>query len=369
MRYSACIDQIAEIEMAQHLGVEELIVQHPDWAREGKGDLSHFNEILSEARQAKLNIVICTDRLIVENEWSQAVNDLSGFDSPLRVRDVGLARKLASLGKELHLALDAGNANREAIIGWEHAFKSNCKRLVLNHEIPRENLYPVLQELKIESELLGMGPIPMYTSPRKLLSFQGIGQKQVKMSSDEIGTGHFRLEEFNHSSLMYYNKELCILDHAEDLEKSGLSFLRLDLRGLDQYKFQCLKSFFGNGDFKKLRSEWPVPILHAYFSANRSDSVFKHLPKNRKEENQTCLAEVLDQDGAWVLVRCFSQLQKGSNLTFTLNHKKEIFSEVEVFDMHKNPVSSLSSGSLGLIKKSGKIQTGVHLYRHENCPS
>ncbi|MBF0197177.1 MAG: U32 family peptidase, partial [Planctomycetes bacterium] len=287
MKYCASIQSLEQLQWALDMNAHEVIAHVDHYSREGGLTLKEFDLALNSAKKANLPICLAADRLVEERPFDAYLENITSYNCTLRVQDLGLAYSLNESGVPFQLLLDTGNANKHSLEKWQHIFKNHCQRIILNNEIPSKQLFSLLPAMQIPTELLGFGPLLMYYSKRALLSSMGAEQAELLASSVEAGPGDFRFKESPAGTVMYNSKELCLLEYADELEQNSLKWLRVDLRYLGKDQFFKLKEAMKSNNIASLKKSWPKTLLHGYYGNNRSDSVFKHLPKRKMIENKT----------------------------------------------------------------------------------
>ena len=92
---------------------------------------------------------------------------------------------------------------------------------------------------------------------------------------------------------MFFHKDLFLLDFLPELKKSGLSYLRLDLRHVNFSnklikKINYLITNFEKSKIDELKALWPAKITHGFFRANRTDLAIERIKNpylNNNSEN------------------------------------------------------------------------------------
>src|SRR5690606_27249455 len=89
----------------------------------------------------------------------------------IRALDPGIMQFLfEATDKPLHFVADTGNHNLIGLKRWESYFDNRLERLVLSIELSRESLKTIIPSLKTPCELLVLGRILLFHSPRALLA-------------------------------------------------------------------------------------------------------------------------------------------------------------------------------------------------------
>ncbi|MFK8137211.1 MAG: U32 family peptidase, partial [Bdellovibrionales bacterium] len=169
--------------------------------------------------------------------------------------------------------------------------------LVISSEISYETLEQYTGALNVKTEILGLGPILLFYSPRKLLSYyldkpedfyQSDYYIEATGSSEESPHKGFPLTENKFGSFMYLPKYLNLLDYQAELSISGISQFRIDLRDEPSCwhsASELQKLLKGDISFKELSQR---DFTRGYFKKNKSDVLFhklKNVDNLTKETN------------------------------------------------------------------------------------
>lgn len=347
---------------------DEVLLYHDLGAREGGLSLSEIEEIASGLQNT---LLIQYDRLVEESEFEEHLNhclELSRLGT-LRVQDLGLAHALYEKGLSFQLVLEAGHANGEAIHAWLNLMGEKVERIVLNNEIPKRNLHPLLKGLKVPTETLGFGSLVMYYTPRSLLSWSGHSASEHLIQSEDMGPGQYRLSESSAGTVMYYNKDLSLLRYIGELEEAGLTHMRLDLREFEPEQISALLSSVRTQSDEAIKSVWGRPLLHGFYGENKSDSVFDRLSAKKVHWEQQPFGEVLDQTNSRLLVKLWSEER---SLPLKLNAKdgkgRWHAWEVEQVESLWGTVSRENiENEVFFVERPRKFASGTLLYRGENA--
>lgn len=367
MKLSAHIDPSTPLSLLQELKVDEVILGVDGLSAEGGAPLEEALSTASKHQEQPWSVSIAADRLVEQRHFDSVLQAAKACQNyTLRVRDIGLARHLNALGRSFHLNLESGHANRIGIEAWKEVFPM-AQRFVFNHQMSRQNLLPLLQSWHgTETELLGLGSIVMYYSPRPLLSWAGAPKTSV-LQSEEMGATRPLLQEHGAGVTLSYDKWLNLLPHAGELEEAGLTHLRIDLRRAPLDLAPLLRpALRGEVD---LREHWPTPLLHGFYGANRSDSIFSKLVGRRPEEGKVLLAEVVDRRETRLLVRVHHPegLAEDCPLCATDGKGREIrWSTRRLWDVGGEACERVPAESLALIERPKNLAVGTYLYHAPN---
>ena len=366
MNFTALIHNVDQIPWAQFLACQEILIPVNGLARESGFALNALDHVIAQVRALGLQPIILADALAEQANFEVICQRILALPAvQIRVSDCGLAKHLLDAGRRVQLSLESGHANLEAILAWCRVMP-NLERVILNHQIPRRNLLPMLPLLKLDSELLGLGPIAMYYTPRKLLSIQGCSNKDSLIHSEEMGPGHYRMSESETGTVMYYDKWLCLLPHREELQQAGLKHLRLDLRFVEPQELEALKNALVDEAFS-LRKAWARPLLHGFYGENKSDSIFSKLVGKRPDMNRSMVGEVMDRSGNKMLVLLSKSLGIGDALVGKNGRGDWTTWELDALSLpNEELINAASAGQLVMMKRPKSFAVGTYLYKESS---
>ena len=193
--------------------------------------LSHWT-LAKEIRNLNKKAVFEWDILMTQTLWDKNLGhlcerlDFSCFDA-VRVSDPGALQYLREKAPKcrIQLSLEGGNHNWRGIARWMELLGGQLEKIILSIELDRTHLKEYLPKIPVKTEILGLGPIPLYYSPRKLLSnifstdeaTPPEGHKAWGRSEESIHRG-FRLVENRHGTQMFHAKDLNLLGEKDFLE-------------------------------------------------------------------------------------------------------------------------------------------------------
>ncbi|MGK5094038.1 U32 family peptidase [Deltaproteobacteria bacterium TL4] len=299
LNYNLFLEDSSQLSALQSLPVREVILEHAELSRQGILSTAELCRLLKLCRTAGIAPLLQWDILATEPVFEQSIAvlqelPLSEFTA-IRVQDLGAAEWLRKTHPTLpmHLIVETGNHNFRALKRWTEYFGPQLERLVLSNEIPREALQSCCEQLKIPCEILGLGPILLFYSPRALLSRLGFdpSENPIKRYACEGQSfvRHFPTFENKHGTLMFHDRDLFLLDLIPDLLQCGLHTLRLDLRTVDFPEWieklkPHLQSHGDKVENSSLKEQWPVKTTHGFYRANRTDRPIERL-KNKHLRN------------------------------------------------------------------------------------
>ena len=300
MQFNTFVSSINDLERCVNAAnLKEVLLQPTLLARQGQLSKQQTHSLASTATKYGLDPVLLWDILMPEQTMKNICQQLSLWElskfPTVRVCDPGAAWWLKTHHPNiaLQLIVETGNHNLEALQGWCDIFSDSLERLILSIELPEKKLIEYCQKLPVACEILGVGQILLFYSPRSLLSphlLDPDSEKklplQTTVSSEDSNNRPFSTLETAHGTFMFLDKDQFILDKLEGLEQNGLHTVCLDLRHLGQ-----------NGDVAvdidkictqiltdpvSLRKNWGKPTQSTFFKGNRTTSMFSRMKSKHK---------------------------------------------------------------------------------------
>lgn len=390
MRFNTFISSTADLERCVNApNLDEVLLEPILLARQGRLSDEQAQELASDARQRGLRPVLVWDILMPERVMSQVCErlkqwNIEAFDA-VRVCDPGAAWWVKTNLPDLPLQLivETGNHNLEALRGWCEVLRGSLERLVLSIELPEYQLIEYCQILPVGCEILGVGQILLFYSPRSLLSPHVSGQEhpedelylETTVASEDSGNRPFPTLETVHGTLMFLDKDQFILDQLGELEAAGLQTVRLDLRHLanegdvavdvDQICQQII------ADPQQLRSQWSRPTRAPFFKVNRTTSIFSRMKSKSKlsqYRQEKGLAEILTgESGKYILFQALQSFERSQvqHLAIPTGEKLDIPQGFEFRDLNDHVIDKCDREQLLItpwIKKAmpGSLLLGLH---------
>lgn len=314
MQFNTFVSSINDLERCVNApNLQEVLLQPSLLARQGQLSQQQVQCLASIAKEYGLRPVLVWDILMPEQVMSRILEqliqwDLSNFEA-IRVCDPGAAWWLKTHHPDLALQfiMETGNHNLAALRGWCDILSDSLERLILSIELPEQKLIEYCQALSVGCEVMGVGQILLFYSPRSLLSQHILDSElvqtlplQTTVSSEDSNNRPFPTLETVHGTFMFLDKDQFILDKLDGLEQAGLDMVCLDLRHLgrdgdvavdvDQICTQILTAPV------VVRKNWPRLTRSPFFNANRTTSIFSRMKSKHKlikYRQEVGLAEVL----------------------------------------------------------------------------
>ena len=314
MQFNTFVSSINDLNRCVNApNLQEVLLQPTILARQGQLSQQQTQSLASTAAEYGLRPVLVWDILMPEQVMNQICQQLTEWDiskfAAVRVADPGAAWWLKTHHPNiaLQLIVETGNHNLEALRGWCDLFSDSLERLILSIELPKKKLIEYCQALPVACEVLGVGQILLFYSPRSLLSPHLLDsdseQKfplQTIVSSEDSNNRPLRTLETVHGTFMFLDKDQFILEQLEGLQQGGLHTVCLDLRhfgrdgdvavDVDKICSQILT------DPVSLRKNWAKPTQSTFFKGNRTTSMFPRMKSKHKlvqYRQDVGLAEVL----------------------------------------------------------------------------
>jgi putative protease len=344
--------------------VSEVIIGIKEFSRRGTLDLRDGLELAKRTREYKLRVILEWDALMEEPRLKKLTALLATLDfkfDAIRVRDAGAVLWVRNnTTQPIHLLLEAGHHNIMALKSWSERLGTRLERIILSPELPAKTIKAWRSELNIEIEVLGLGPLLLFHSPRALLSSLASAPEQEEWiaegASEESPHKGFPLFENQHGTLMFHPKDLSILERTTEIKESGVDWLRIDHRHeTDPKALERVCQFLvkpSEENLLAIQNTWSRAWMRGYWDVNKSDVLFDKLTNQHLSERATACAEVLEgKKEAWLAVRVIGKgLKLGSEIDVTsplgkVRRLKLAWLKDDAFEA----VNELSAGQVGFV--------------------
>lgn len=371
MKYTTYAQTLHDLNLIKDQGLDEVILGHQDYSRFGKLSDEDFMSFASRARELGLRLIFEWDILMTEKTFeklTRGLPDLLALVDVLRVQDPGaLEWGYRHTKLPLQFIAENGNHNLEALKGWVDHVNGRMDRLVLSIELPKQQIEEYVRELTVPCELLGLGRILLFYTPRLLLSpltEERVAYNQTLSAvgeSEESPHKGFPIVENRHGTFMFHIKDFCVLDFAHELAAAGLGVLRLDLRWAD---FGLLREL---NDTTRLKELYPQDLMRGFYHVNKTDVLFPKL-KNSRLQNRSgdYIGEVLEAEKGShlaILVKNPKGLKRTDLLRFI--HPKGDEIEASIFSLKNlslEEVDVIASQQTALIQFVGGVWVKSHAF-------
>lgn len=375
MKVTTFVNSIDEIAALKNSGVTEAIVGVDIFSRFGRVKLDEANELALKLKENNIRPVFEWDVLMVETRFAAisarlSIVDMSLFDA-IRVQDPGAIEYVLENypNHKIQLNLETGNHNLEGIKRWIALAPQRVERVILSIEFPREKLASYVRELSTPVELMGLGRILLFYTPRSLLASHLMDHDdsevvsvherpiEVKGSSEESPHSGFPIVENIHGTFMFNIKDHCLLENFSELKEMGLSFVRIDLRFF-QHKEELLSrinkladdfSLDLANDCKKI---YGIPVIRGYYNVNKSDALFGKLKNARiQRKDGSYIGDVMEvnkKNHIGILIRNSDRsLEVGQSIMFRTPEGKE--KTLVVSEIKNSSHAALSRATNGMV--------------------
>ncbi len=286
----------------------EVIIGTKGLSRFGELTPSQAKALAQKAQKAGLKTVLDWDILMTQNIFEISLGefhsmDLSCFDA-IRVQDPGaLEYVLEKTTHPIQLNLESGNHNLVGILNWVNAVGERLERLILSFELPGQLMAQYTQKVPVPIEWPLLTPILLFYSPRSLIKPlfpDAVGEEayQVMGKSEESPHSGFKVLENRHGTFMFNPKDFSLLDKWQEVKELGLRAFRFDLRQGNCFDLASPLAAMLRGEgelLAEIKERYPAHAIRGFFSANKSDVLFKKLKNAQLRRRETgFLGEVMD---------------------------------------------------------------------------
>jgi U32 family peptidase len=316
MRPLVYAQSVQELELWKKAEIHDVIISSLETSRRGALSFMDSISLIHTAVEMGFSVNFEWDALMEEprfREISQLMLKLPDGVRAIRVRDAGAALWVRDhLPQDIHLILEAGHHNLWSIRSWQLRLKDRLKQIVISSELPLKTIQVWSKEIEIPLEILALGPLLLFHSPRKLLSPLDITreEEQIFASGASVESPHkgFPLLENSHGTQMFHPKDLCILDKWSQIQSSGISFYRIDHRQENAENISStILTFLKNPSsetLSDLRSQWSREWMRGYWDVNKSDVLFDKLTNKFLQIDENVCAEVIEgQKSKWLAIK------------------------------------------------------------------
>ena len=381
MQLSTYLESHSQLKQIQQTSIREVILEHKLLSRIGGLDTKSLLSLVDATLAAGMSPVLQWDILSTEQNFQRCVTLLNRLPitnfHAIRVQDLGAAEWIRLKHPELplHLIAETGNHNLTGLQRWTKYFGQQLQRLILSTELPKPVLSEYSKILNVPCEILAVGRILLLYTPRKLLSYQDFSSCSTRLLEKTLATSdqpqrQFPTIENQHGTFMFHHRDLFLLDFLPELQNTGLSVLRLDLRHLDSSgnwikKIDGLLESFDKQKTAALKLAWPAKITHGFFRANRTDLAIERIKnphlKDRGESLVGYVVEALKGEHLILLVlksfRCGESL-----LAITPEGRKCNISTETIKTTDGQPAVDIVPGKLYLVPHTKYVTAQSIIY-------
>lgn len=362
-------------------GVEEIILSDKRFSRLAKNE--DFELLAKEARELGFKVVFEWDTLNTEDQFVPVAKEFEKINLDLidsvRVQDPGVLEYiLNNTNKPIQYITETGNHNLLGLKTWRNYIGDRLERFVISIELNKEKIQEYKNELSVDIELLGLGRILLFYSPRMLLNplldedlFE---DDYIEATADSEESPHkgFPVVQNRHGSFMFHLRKLSLLDKMDELKETGISHVRVDLRDMEDINLiKCINDLINGSSYEEFKSLYPFKTIRGYFHINKSDVLFKKLKNYRiQRKDESYLGEVVEtRKPSYMAIQLAKtkKLSLADEVRFINPEGKEYSCKVHELKTTNNEEIKISEkGSLVLMNYMGGVWPKSQMYIKES---
>lgn len=291
-----------DIDKACDLGFKQVLLSCLELSRQGQLSKTQVVELCKYAQEKKLMTTLDWDTLVSVKRWPQAIELVEAIKGPwinaIKILDPGVLRHAREHWDfDIHLNLEHGHHNLEAIKAWATLAGPKLTRLCLSLELTFDELKPIAlwaqsQNLQLEVQILGK--ILLFYTPRSLLSPLGLSSHAIADSEEGAHKG-FPVEENLHGTLMYNTKDLGLYPSFDQLIDLGIDWGRVELQGEEACQLLEKMDLLPWDEFKGLYKEVTGRSLWGgHLRGSKTDVLFSKLKNKHLQKGPHFVGQVID---------------------------------------------------------------------------
>jgi putative protease len=349
-----------------------------DFSRFGKLSTEDFFFFSKRAQELKLRVIFEWDILMTENTFKKLKVDLVQFldhCQSLRVQDPGaLEWCLKKTQLPLQFIAENGNHNLLGLQSWTEYAAGRMERIVLSIELPRHIIEEYTEKLSVPCELLGLGRILLFYTPRQLLSPLVEAKQSYYQEMSAIGESEesphkgFPIVENHHGTFMFHIKDFCLLDHLKELKSSKLSHLRIDFRWTAMELLKDVNALMNSeGETEAFKEKYPQDLMRGFYLVNKTDVLFPKLKNHRLQNREgDYIGEVIEAEkGSHLAIFIKNNLGIKKSDKLRIVHPKGEEFEVGIYSLKNlalEEVDLISAGQTAIIQFVGGVWVKSHVF-------
>lgn len=312
MKILSYLNETSDLTLFKEAEISEVILAPKALSRKGKLGFVELQVLAQKAKELGFDTILEWDVIATQNDFEVQEEffkklDLSYFDT-IRMQDPGvLEYVMESTTKKIHWITEHGNHNLSGLMKWESYIGQRLTRLVISSELSFLKIQKYSKSLKCPLEILILGKILLFYTPRALL---GESDQAAHADSEESPHKGFFVEQNRHGTFMYHLKDLCLLNESQKLSELSHVYGRIEMSYLGDKKgsaflsaLKLLNDYSTEAwdDFKEM---YPVGLTKGFFLTNKTDVIFPKLKNYRLLRSDDCyVGEVADVlKGKYVIV-------------------------------------------------------------------
>ena len=220
--------------------------------------------------------------------------------------------------------------NLPSLMGWCRLGGKQLERIILSPQLDKKTLTHFVDNLSVPVEIMGLGRLLLYHSPRKLLSCDfSSNDSFIQVKADNMEGHHkgFSVLQNPQGSFMFHPKDYNLLEYLDEIRQIGVDWLRLDATHTKPGFFPAmgkLMASFNREDASELKKKYTTSSIRGFYGANRSDSLFIKLKKFRSSSSS--LGEIIavkKNSYLGIMVKNKKSINMGDRLIFKTPDGKE----------------------------------------------
>jgi putative protease len=353
------VESLYDLSILKQLKISCAIVSLASFSKEGI-ETSKALKLVKIASEMGIELSLEMDSLFIENDLKMVITYLDEVlveeVSSVRVSDIGVAKYIRDYYPSIKIELytETIGANLEALKEHQRYFGMALSSLLLSVQLSKEQLSYFCSNLSVDKELLILGRIPLFYSPRHLLTGDR-NHKRVEMiaSSEETPHSGFSVVENISGTFMYHPKDIFLLDKIDELKNIGVGRVRVDVRHLpveakENILRSCQMIINDKINFKELKNLYPRKVIRGYYSANRSNVLFGKLknPHLIKDDNSHIgyVLAIKKREYLAVIIEGPHKLVRGKEIRLITPEGKKIVSVIkDIYLSNREKVDDVSS--------------------------
>jgi collagenase-like PrtC family protease len=364
-------EDFSELILSQ-VNFKQIIIPCLELSSIGKMDFRQALKICSQAIAKNIQVSFLVDPIINEYQLKEIKSLIDKIPQhPLvniRAKDKGIIFYLSGQKRNCEVILEDGQHNLLAVKTMSTLLGESLKKIIISYQLSREQLKELASTVKIPLEILALGPIPIFHTPRKLL--EDVGQKEVIANSLESAHKGFYVLEHYFGSTMYHLKDLSLLERLDKLQEIGIDQVRIDFFRYQKdfsdllQEFQKLQS---TGEIEKFKKYLGTQFTRGYFDQNKTDILFNKIRKKTSfKHDKLLVGKVMannKKSGSVVQIQHPDGIRKGQKFVFldSSNNTVELFLD-RLVDIDGRDCPTLKTGELLRYAYVKKMSINTNLY-------
>lgn len=373
MKYCTYLRTQAQLEYLANTNIREVIVEHSLLSQLGGLPTHDLIDLTRQLKQQEFSVFLQWDRLMTEPEFQECLPILKTlyslpFDA-IRVQDTGAAEwvRTHKTDAALHLIAESGYHNLASL--GQLAKHFHPQRIAVSQELSSTQIQECASKIRVPLEVLGLGPLLLYQTPRKLLS-SGHSKTTTQSLRNPEHLQNNPVIESQHGTFLFDRRDLFLLDRLDQLKAVGVSNIRIDLRLKRDFSIiENIDAAAHDPDLskrKQFKKSWPQPTTHGFFRANRTNRAFRHLnnPHLRSAGSQSVgtVLETNRTSGIVILVHEF--LREGEFLSCVTPQGQTVpLTTTPLVDLEQAPLRIVLPGSLCRLPPAKHVTPQAQVFR------